>query len=245
MVYQGSKDRLSKDLVPIIQKYIDESGFGYYLEPFVGGANVIDKISCTTRAGSDVNTYLIELLKYIRDNPAILEAPEDCSFEYYKSIRDEYNKKKRSIASELPDWYIGLIGFCASYGGRFFDGGYGRDATGKRNIYRERLKVLRDQSPHLRNIVFENKDYREYSDVCNAIIYCDPPYFGTKQYGVQFEYQRFYEWCRDMSKNNIILISEYNMPDDFECIWEKERKVYQKSDRDRADIAVERLFIKH
>lgn len=25
-----------------------------------------------------------------------------------------------------------------------------------------------------------------------------------------------------MSQNNIVLISEYNMPDDFECIWSKD-----------------------
>ena len=37
MKYMGSKNRLSKELAPIIQKYIDESGFNKYLEPFVGG----------------------------------------------------------------------------------------------------------------------------------------------------------------------------------------------------------------
>ena len=27
-----------------------------------------------------------------------------------------------------------------------------------------------------------------------------------------------------MSKDNIVLISEYDMPDEFECIWEQEVK---------------------
>ena len=39
----GSKNRLSKQIVPIIQNYIDK-GYNGYLEPFVGGANIIDKI---------------------------------------------------------------------------------------------------------------------------------------------------------------------------------------------------------
>ena len=43
MQYVGSKNKLSKDLAPIIQSYITEGTKGY-LEPFVGGANMIDKI---------------------------------------------------------------------------------------------------------------------------------------------------------------------------------------------------------
>lgn len=30
----------------------------------------------------------------------------------------------------------------------------------------------------------------------------------------------FYEWARKLSINNIVIISEYNMPNDFYCIWE-------------------------
>lgn len=49
MVYQGSKNRLTKYIVPIIQKKIDENNISTYIEPFVGGANVIDKINCKNR----------------------------------------------------------------------------------------------------------------------------------------------------------------------------------------------------
>lgn len=52
------------------------------------------------------------------------------------------------------------------------------------------------------------------------------------------------DWCRQLAKDNIVIISEYWMPDDFKCIWTKERKVMQKSDRVTADIATEKLFIK-
>ena len=45
MKYMGSKNRLSKELAPIIQSYVDKGCSGY-LEPFVGGANMIDKIKC-------------------------------------------------------------------------------------------------------------------------------------------------------------------------------------------------------
>ena len=42
MWYMGSKNRLSKYLVPIIESYIDEKTEGY-MEPFVGGANKLIK----------------------------------------------------------------------------------------------------------------------------------------------------------------------------------------------------------
>ena len=43
MRYRGSKSRLSKYLVPIIQNEINTNCSKYYLEPFVGGANISDK----------------------------------------------------------------------------------------------------------------------------------------------------------------------------------------------------------
>ena len=49
----GSKSRISKQIVPIIQRYIQENNINIYYEPFVGGANVIDKIECNHKIGSD------------------------------------------------------------------------------------------------------------------------------------------------------------------------------------------------
>lgn len=37
--YMGSKSRIAKHIVPIIQKYIDDNNAKYYYEPFLGGAN--------------------------------------------------------------------------------------------------------------------------------------------------------------------------------------------------------------
>ncbi len=55
----GSKSRIAKYIVPIIQQCIDDSHSDTYIEPFVGGANVIDKIKCWRRIGYDENQYLI------------------------------------------------------------------------------------------------------------------------------------------------------------------------------------------
>ena len=47
-----------------------------------------------------------------------------------------------------------------------------------------------------------------------------------------------------MSKNNIVFISEYNMPDDFECIWSKKTTTTLNNHRiDKDNNRTEKLFI--
>jgi len=37
------------------------------------------------------------------------------------------------------------------------------------------------------------------------------------------DYDFFWEWCRNKTKEgHKVFISEYNAPEDFKCIWEKE-----------------------
>lgn len=79
------KYRLEKDLVPIIQKYIDDNHAENYMENFVGGANIIDKINCKNRYGSDIHKYLIALLKQAqRDNSVF---PNTISKEEYYKVK--------------------------------------------------------------------------------------------------------------------------------------------------------------
>lgn len=240
MVYQGSKNRLSKYIVPILQQYIDDNKIDSYYEPFVGGANIIDKIRCKSKVGSDYNEDLIALLKYVQKDNQLSIAPSECSFEHYTDVRS--NKDSGKYNKE----YVALIGYCASYGGRYFDGGYGRDSKGGRSIYTERLNNLKEQAPNLEQITLLSVDYKYYLNqgIKNALFYLDPPYKGTKQYSKQnIDYEEFYDFCRELSKNNIVVISEYDMPEDFVCIWEKERQVLQKSNRTKGDKVTEKLFI--
>ena len=240
LVYMGSKNRLAKDIVPIIQSYIDKGCSGY-LEPFVGGANIIDKIKCENKYGSDLNKYLIALLYHISKN--INDLPDEISEEEYHKVKD--NK------DNCENWYVGLVGFCSTFGAKFF-GGYGRekDKNDKlHSIYGTRLNNLTNQAPNLKNIHFKCCSFQELNHVKNYVIYCDPPYRDTTKYATEtFPYDEFYDWCREMSKDNIVLVSEYNMPDDFKCIWSKETKANFDSNRESNDdknIRVEKLWIKN
>lgn len=237
MVYMGSKLRIAKEIVPIIQSYIDDNNIHNYLEPFVGGGNVIDKVKCEHKYASDVQPYLIALLKQVQKCTSVF--PETITLEEYKNVK--HNRKK------YPDWYVGLVGFCASFGGKFFNG-YGRDSKGNRNIPNERIRNLIKQSPNLKDIQFTCCDFRNIKPtIKNFVIYCDIPYKNSTKYKVDdFPYDEFYDWCRQMAKNNIVLISEYNMPDDFECIWQKEIKTSLCIDRAKTDSKrTEKLFIKN
>lgn len=234
MIYMGSKRRLSKELVPIIQSYITENTVGY-IEPFVGGANVIDKIKCDNRYGFDSHKQLIEL--FIKLQNDIDGIPNEIPYEEYMEVKN--NKEN------YEDWYLGLVGFLGSFGAKYF-GGYARhnkdDFT--EQIQRGSIKNLKKQYDDLKDVKFECKDFREIKDIKGYVIYCDPPYKGATKYSTkEFPYDEFYNWCREMSKDNVVLISEYNMPEDFKCIWQKDNKINFDSNRTNANSKIEKLFI--
>jgi DNA adenine methylase len=238
MKYMGSKSRIARHIVPIIQHYIDHSGAAAYIEPFVGGANVIDKVSAPGRHGTDINPYLIALLSHVQHGR---ELPESVSFEQYSEVRAD--------KARFPAWYVGCVGFLASYNGRFFDGGYakpGYEGTKFRDYYRESKRNIEKQAAQLKGIEFACKDYRWPSGPGtfeNSVIYCDPPYAGTKQYAnsENFDYNEFWNTVRRWSRKNVVLVSEHAAPDDFTCIWEQ--PVLRTIDSVKRVPTMERLFL--
>lgn len=239
MKYLGSKNKLSKELVPIIESYLTEDT-KHYIEPFVGGANMIDKINFKRKIGSDIHTYLISLLTYAQDLDNKL--PTTISEEEYRNVKD--NK------GIYDDWYVGLVGFCATFGAKWF-GGYARatkaDKITPRDMPNEAIRNLERQRENLQYILFFNCSYEKYNETRNSVIYCDIPYRDTTDYKTEtFDYEHFYNWCKKMkSQNNVVLVSEYSMPEDeFECIWSKEHNtIVSKSGKSKHSKRIERLYI--
>ena len=240
MKYMGGKAKISGTIVPIIQKYIDETKPWGYIEPFCGGCNIIDKVKHEHRYASDNQEYLIAFLQNLN---RVTELPENVSRELYADVRTDWRKK----TGKYEKWYIGAIGFLASYNGRFFDGGYGAMVKTKagtfRNYYQEAIKNLQEQIPRLNGVKFACSD-DELLNTSNAVVYCDPPYPGTKGYTSSsgFDYERFWEWVRKLSVENTVLISCKEAPSDMKCIWEKEVKRTMKSSGETVG-ATEKLFI--
>ena len=67
MVYMGSKSRVAKYIVPIIQQCIDDNNLSVYIEPFAGGMNIVDKIKAPFCIASDKNQYLIALFQHLQN----------------------------------------------------------------------------------------------------------------------------------------------------------------------------------
>ena len=147
---------------------------------------------------------------------------------------------------------IGWIGYMASFNGRFYDGGY-YGKSGNQNYVDEQIRNTMKQVPLLKDIDFHFRDFegihnmtlnmllRGYGE--RFIFYCDIPYKGTKQYeySKEFNYELFYMMCRYLSRDgHKIFVSEYQMPDDFTCVWEKE--VTNSMNLTKTKKSVERLF---
>ena len=90
-----------------------------------------------------------------------------------------------------------------------------------------------------------NKSYHDFSEVSGAILYLDPPYEGTTQYGYinSFNSQEFYDWAFKMAKNNIVIISSYSISDKrFEAVYSFDKARSNIQSRTRNDKC-EKLFM--
>ena len=86
MKYMGSKNRIAKHLLPIMLKEAENRGITKWVEPFCGGANMIDKVpESFERVGYDLNEYIIEMFKSLQQGfiPKDLYSKEE--YDYIKS----------------------------------------------------------------------------------------------------------------------------------------------------------------
>lgn len=228
MKYMGSKNRIAKYILPIMLKYRTTNMT--WVEPFVGGANIIDKVE-DKRIGGDINKYLIDALIAIRD----------CVYDLPKNNNDFTEDNYRELIKNDNYKYKGYAGFNFSYGAKWL-GGWARDGKGKRDYVKEAYNNALKQSKKLQGVHFIQSSYQNLEIPQNSLIYCDPPYEGTTKYKDSFNHKEFWGWCRKKDREGyIVFISEYNAPNDFECVWEKEI-VSSLTQNTGSKTGVERLF---
>lgn len=243
MNYLGGKSRLVSKLLPMMLLEAKLKNRTTWVEPFVGGGNMIEKVPATfTRIGIDINPHTIAALTAIRDFPDKLP---------FKVSELEYQTLRNTPASPINSW----IRFAASFASKF-DGGYGRSFFNTKNdttgdfTTEMRSKIIEGrnsailQSPLLNGVELYTGTYRDFSYFENCLIYCDPPYQGTTTYKtVHFSHYLFWEWVRNMSKHNSVFVSEYAAPKDFTAIATFEQNVGIHSRRKQCTKAVEKLFV--
>jgi len=230
--YHGGKKRIGKELaniivdktIDIIEKDNKSWNLKGYCEPFCGMLGVYQHIpklfedeglKLKYKSG-DTNKSVIMMWNEAKKG---WKPPTNIT-------EKRYNKLK--FSSPSPE--KGYVGHQYSFGSQFFKG-YAPKYGKKSNFLNVALnvsnigKLMNDY-----NVVFKDESYTQYSNLKNYVIYCDPPYIGTEQrYKNSFDSNSFYNWCRKMSEDNIIFISEYKVPQDFKEIWSKNTKVTGKT----------------
>lgn len=211
MKYQGSKNRIGFEIFSFIQW--ENPKIKNWIEPFVGGANMIDKVpNGINRMWYDNNHYLIAMFNELKNG---FIPPDTISEEEYIDIKN--NKDKYPMA------LVGFVGIGCSFAGKWF-GGYARGGT--RNYCLESKNNILKQKENLLDVLFSYGDYKtSFNPLLNpkeTVIYCDPPYAGTTKYHTGFDHIDFWDWANGMSKYYKIYVSEYEAPSPWRCVWKKE-----------------------
>lgn len=165
--------------------------------------------------------------------------PADITVEDY-----DYHKKHRPHAPATA-----LLGFGSAYGGRYYCSGYNGIIPGysdETTFHQVALKGLAKKLPGMiakQTTEFTHNSYQDITPPAGAVIYCDPPYAGTRGYmGVEpFDHEAFWDWCREQAARGCkVFISETTAPADFEQIFEKQKHATMSHANNRHRI--EKLF---
>jgi DNA adenine methylase len=226
MKYMGSKRRIAKDILPIIlENRIPDQ---WYVEPFCGGCNMIELVN-GNRIANDYNEYVAEMWNGLVNKN--WEPPTEITEEQYNSIKTN----KEQYSKEL----VGFTGIAVTFGSTWF-GTYARNKRGT-NYAMEGRNNLMKQVERLQGTIFTSSSYCDIALPKNSIIYCDPPYEGVAGYKDKFNHIAFWQWCREKTnEGHSVFISEYNAPNDFECIWQSELKTNMNAKYETKPV--EKLF---
>lgn len=229
MIYLGSRNRIAKYILPILLENIGDRAF---VDLFCGGGNLVQHAACKNKIACDINPFVIAFLNKIKDNTDWIP-PNNKFFTKEDYLYVKNNKEL------FPDYFLAHVGYNLSFGGKWF-AGWCQNRKGTDYIKKGYNNAVK-QAQKIKDITFLCSDYRDFKLPPNSIVYCDIPHKGTTGYDKPFNFEEFYSWCRDNSKDHTIFISEYSMPKDFLCIWEKEIKVQTDVNSDSKQ-ALERLF---
>lgn len=86
--------------------------------------------------------------------------------------------------------------------------------------------LLRSKNITASNISITSVSYDEIDlpDPNETVIICDPPYRNTQGYQVEFDNDKFEQWCIDKAREGYeVFVCEYNIKNPaFEEVWSKE-----------------------
>jgi len=228
MRYFGGKTRICKDVAKIIESVREPNQT--FLSVFTGGGWVESLIQ-NKKICCDKHKYLIAMYQALQNG---WEPPSQLSNEEYQHIK-RYKDENPALT--------GFVGFGCSFAGKWF-GGYAKDSTNRNYCLNAKNSILKKMNG-FKNTTFQCIDYRDLSPI-NSIIYCDPPYKGTTQYDTdevgKFNHDEFWTIIRKWGEYNTVIISEYDAPNDIECIWKRNVRLDIRDKNNQKKNRIEKLF---
>ncbi len=220
MKYQGGKGRIAKRLMETMTTLAPDAT--RYVEPFVGGAWVLDQAHASGQfAAIHAGDTMPDLMLMYQAVAEGWEPPDDIP-------RDLYESLKKAPPSPLR----GVAGFGSAYGGNWFTGYCGNVLNGKRTNAQLAAAHLVRRRPLLAQTNLRLQDYATWTELVDAqtVVYCDPPYAGTIGYQSRgrsaepFDSAAFWAWCARMAteRGAHVFVSEYTSPDPAaRVVWER------------------------
>lgn len=269
--YVGSKKKVSKKIVEIIKQNFGTDRTVY--DVFGGGGAITAELIINNMdvVYNDLDKTITDMFNRVlsqdREWIKTLIVSRDEFFRILskddKTVDDElkllvnsfgYNRKDYLYGKELSDIKYKLAVEILEKEDVLY--GYKKTETYQKNDYKnidknDRLQQLQglQQLRRLEQLQqlpkTTNKDYHYFSDIKDSILYLDPPYENseTGSYKSQIDYQELYDWSVEMSKNNIVLLSSYEVSDDrFECVYnfDKVKSTFQIKNKGQR---TEKLFM--
>ena len=214
MNYVGGKARYGAEIAKIVRSRRRPGQM--IREPFCGSCWVSQHLPVPLTC-SDNLLPLIQLHRAVQKG---WEPPDFVSEDEYSDLREAWQEGENGAL-------IGFVGIAASWGGKWW-GGYARG--GDRNYVYESKKTLLEKHKHLKDAIFEHRNYKNLLPI-GEVIYCDPPYAGTLGYGEIFDHSLFWNTVRQWSQHNTVIVSEYYAPPDFKIICEMSHFAMKGTDK--------------
>jgi DNA adenine methylase len=223
--YVGGKTKYAAEILSVI---LPGNEHRVYWEPFVGSAALLVHVpTIMSRFANDKNPYLIAMHEAVRGGwipPATVTEDE------YKHIKQH--------PSQYPKELVGFVSIGCSFGAKMW-GGYARDKKGT-NYAAQSCRAVLNTIGSLQRVSFISTDYQELLIPDGALVYCDPPYAGTTDYGdYTTQAGDFWRWCDKLiARDCQVFVSGYrkNKPFAWEVAWSTEVKTeIDNSNGQRAD----------
>lgn len=208
--WMGGKTRLLDQLVPLLPPH------DCYVEVFAGGAALLlAKPPSKCEVLNDINGELINLYRIVQHH--LNEFIEQ--YRWSLTSRALFEWMKQADPESLTDiqraarfYYLQHNAF----GGKCSGQNFGTATTGRVGI--NHLRIKEDLSAaHLRlaHVVIERLTWHacvDRYDRPHTLFFCDPPYWGTEGYGVDFplhEYERMATLAKSINGRMIITVNDH------------------------------------